>query len=226
MHRGAFWPFAKGSEKNLAFAGGLWLATLLVHQIVRRPISRLLLWLVTPVWLIILYFFRDPERPVNYREGLVLSPADGEIVAISQEQETRYLNREVIRLSIFLSLFDVHVQRIPLSGRVILLDHQPGKFIQAFKPEASEVNEFIAMAIENERFGTVLVKQIAGILARRCVNHQLVGDQAAGGDRFGMIRFSSRVDLFLPPGAEILVDIGQKVQGGLTPIAALKPLDR
>lgn len=224
-HRGDYWPFAKGSEENLALFSGGWLAALLAHLLLRRPLSRLLLWLATPLTLLVLYFFRDPERPVSYREGLVLSPADGEVIEISQVKESRYLNREMTRVSIFLSLFDVHVQRSPVSGRVILIDHQPGQFVQAFRPEASDVNEYIAMAIENPRFGTVLIKQIAGILARRCVNHQQVGDPVRGGSRFGLIRFSSRVDLFLPSSADLSVEIGQKVLGGMTTIATLKPLE-
>ncbi len=224
VNRGVFWPFARGSEKNLGIIGGGWLAALIAHLMLRRGSTRLFLWLLTPIWLITLYFFRDPERPVSYyKDGLVVSPADGEVVAVVEEKEARYLGRDMIRLSIFLSLFDVHVQRNPVSGRVVLIDHQPGKFLQAFKPEASEVNEYIAMGIETRRFGTVLVKQIAGILARRCVNHQQVGDQVEGGERYGLIRFSSRVDLFLPDSAELLIDVGDKVLGGLTPIARLKP---
>ena len=224
MHRGPLWPFAKGSEHNLGVASAVWLLAVFLHRLSGRPFTRLLVWLATPLWLLVLFFFRDPERPVGYQDGIVLAPADGEIVAVTQERESGYFHQDMMRLSIFLSLFDVHVQRAPVRGQVVLLDHRPGQFVQAFKPEASDVNEYIAMGLDNPRFGRVLVKQIAGILARRCVNHMRVGDLIDGGQRFGLIRFSSRVDLYLPADAEILVDVGQHVQGGLTPLATLKPI--
>ena len=116
---------------------------------------------------------------------------------------------------------DVHVQRVPLSGRVTLVQHHPGQFLKAYLPEASEVNEYIAMITESA-YGRILTKQIAGILARRCVNHAQLGDQLTTGQRFGLIKFSSRVDLFLPPTADLIVRVGDKVYGGVTPIARLK----
>ena len=114
----------------------------------------------------------------------------------------------------------MHVQRVPLGGEVTVIDHQPGQYLQAFKPEASDVNEYIAMVTESG-YGRVLIKQIAGILARRCVNYAKPGDTLQTGQRFGLIRFSSRLDLFLPPNAQLLVKIGDKIEGGLTPIAQL-----
>jgi phosphatidylserine decarboxylase len=180
----------------------------------------LLLAISLPVWLIIVWFFRDPARQVVDRPGLIVGPADGEVVSIEPFTESRYLNTETIRVSMFLSLFDVHVQRAPVAGEVTLVDYQPGKFLQAFKPEASEVNEYIAMGIKTP-YGQVLVKQISGIVARRCYNYAQPGDQLSAGQRFGHIKFGSRVDLFIPPQAEILVKVGDKVAGGLTSIAQL-----
>ncbi|HSM55333.1 MAG TPA: phosphatidylserine decarboxylase [Candidatus Sulfomarinibacteraceae bacterium] len=172
------------------------------------------------IWALVLYFFRDPNRNVAHAPGLVVSAGDGEIVDIRREREDEYLRAEAIRISTFLSITDVHVQRAPISGRVTQVTHRPGRFLQAFRPEASTENEHIAMTIETPQ-GPVLVKQIAGIMARRCVNYVQPGVCVQTGQRFGLIRFGSRVDLFLPPTAEILVGIGAKVKGGLTPVAHL-----
>jgi phosphatidylserine decarboxylase len=184
-------------------------------------LTRFLFVLVTGVLGIVLYFFRDPNRVPRQDAGMVVSPADGKVMAIVREREGLYLEKEVIRISIFLSLFDVHVQRMPIGGKVLQVDHRPGQFLQAFRPEASEVNESVAMIIESP-YGQVLVKQIAGILARRCVNYANVGDMLETGHRFGMIRFSSRVDVFLPPESELLVSVGDRVTGGLTPMARFR----
>lgn len=220
MDRYNAWPFAKGSENNLLTATVVFGLSAVFYLLKPSTISKVLLALLTPIWLIIIYFFRDPERETINEAGLVACPADGEVVEISTEREDKYLNREVIRVSIFLSLFNVHVQRIPISGRVTLVQYVPGQFLQAFRPEASDVNEYIATLIESE-YGPILTKQIAGILARRCVNYLAANDEVHSGDRLGMIRFSSRVDLFLPTEADILVKIGDTVYGGVTPIAYL-----
>ena len=215
------WPFAEGGESTLALVTGLWVVAAALRFLRSNPLTNLLFYLSTPLWLFILWFFRDPNRTPLVEEGLLVSPGDGEVVEIMREPEKRYLNDDTIRISIFLSVTDVHVQRVPMSGRVTLVEHRPGQFLQAFRPEASEVNEAIAMITESE-YGRVLTKQIAGILARRCVNHAQVGDWLTTGQRFGLIKFSSRVDLFLPPNAELIVRVGDKVYGGLTPIARLK----
>lgn len=215
------WPFAEGGESTLALVTGLWGVAAALRFLRSNILTNSLFWLITPLWLLILWFFRDPNRTPLVEDGLLVSPGDGEVVEIIREPEKRYLNDDTIRISIFLSIVDVHVQRVPISGRVTLVDHRPGQFLQAFRPEASEVNEYIAMITESE-YGRVLTKQIAGILARRCVNHAQVGDWLTTGQRFGLIKFSSRVDLFLPPDAELIVRVGDKVYGGLTPIARLK----
>lgn len=214
-------PFATGSGATILSVTMLWGTAVFLAKKYTSPLTKLLAWLTTSLWLLVLYFFRDPHRDVMQEPGLVISPADGEVVEIVREPETRYLDANVIRLSIFLSLTDVHVQRVPLGGMVTLVEHQPGQFLQAFRPEASHVNEFVVMGIETP-YGRILVKQIAGILARRCVNYMHPGDMVTTGQHFGLIRFSSRVDLFLPSSARLLVQIGDKVQGGLTPIARLE----
>lgn len=214
------WPFAEGGGPTLAVVTLLWGAAVAVWRARPGFLSRLLGALATGVWLLVLYFFRDPNRRPVTEPGLVVSAGDGEVVAIVREREEVFLGREAIRVSVFLSILDVHVQRAPIGGKVTMVEHRPGKFLQAFRPEASTENEFIAMRIETP-YGEVLVKQIAGIMARRCVNYARPGQQIATGQRFGLIRFGSRVDLFLPPDARILTAVGAKVRGGVDPIARL-----
>lgn len=214
------WPFAEGGGTTILVVSLLLAAAILLWLLWPNGGTAIFSLFAAGLWLLVLYFFRDPNRKVVDDPGLVVGPGDGEIVEISRERETRYLNADIIRISMFLSITDVHVQRVPLGGTIKTVDHQPGKFLQAFKPEASDVNEYIGMVIESE-YGTLLVKQIAGILARRCVNYAKPGDIVTTGQRFGLIRFSSRIDLFLPANVEILASVGTKVYGGLTPIARI-----
>lgn len=214
------WPLASGGESTIAFVSLVLIFIIALHRRQRTVVTRVLAVLGTCLALLILYFFRDPERTPIEEPGLVVSAADGEVVEIQREVETTYLNREMTRISVFLSIFDVHVQRVPISGKVLQVTHKPGRFLQAFRPEASTLNEHIAMVLET-KYGPVLVKQIAGILARRCVNNVNPGDLLHSGQRYGMIKFGSRVDLYLPVQAEILVTVGDKVSGGLTAVARL-----
>ena len=212
------WPFAAGGGATILLVSLAALALLALFWAVPAFWSGLLLAVGLVVWLIVLYFFRDPNRHSAVDAGVVLSPGDGKVVAITEEDETLYLGRRCRRISLFLSLTDVHVQRSPIAGTVAQVKRRPGKFLQAFRPEASDVNEHIAMTLETV-YGPVLVKQIAGIVARRCVNHMAPGDVLRTGQRFGLIRFGSRVDLFLPLSAEIVAEIGEQAYGGLTPLA-------
>jgi phosphatidylserine decarboxylase len=214
------WPFAEGGGVTIAVATIVWATTVSLWFLYANLITGIGVVLFSALWLLILYFFRDPNRDVNDQPGQVIGPGDGEVVEVVEEFEHRYLNEKVVRVSMFLDVTDVHVQRVPLSGKVLVVDHQPGKFLQAFRPEASEVNEFIAMVIESA-YGRILIKQIAGILARRCVNYIQPGNEVTTGQRFGIIRFSSRLDLYLPLDAKLLIKVGDKVYGGLTPIAQL-----
>jgi phosphatidylserine decarboxylase len=216
-----FWPLAEGSGATVGVVTAVLTLAILLWLRFTNLLAGLFLFLSTSLWLLILYFFRDPNRHVVNEPGCVIGPGDGEVVEIVHEREEQYLQADAIRISMFLDITDVHIQRIPLSGQVKLVRYQPGKFLQAFRPEASDVNENIAMVIEGE-YGRILIKQIAGILARRCVNKMRPGDIVQTGQRFGLIKFSSRLDLFLPPDAQLLVSIGDKVYGGLTPIAQLK----
>jgi phosphatidylserine decarboxylase len=217
------WPLAEGGGTTVLIVTAVLVLAILGWFIYTNLIVGIFLFLATCLWLLILYFFRDPNRQVIDEPGCVIGPGDGEVVEIVREHEKRYLQADTIRISMFLDITDVHIQRAPLGGKVTLVQHQSGKFLQAFRPEASDVNEYIAMVIEGG-YGRILIKQIAGILARRCVNKMQPGDVIHTGQRFGLIKFGSRLDLFLPPSAQILIAVGDKVYGGLTPIAQLKQL--
>lgn len=219
----SLWPFAEGGGITILIFSIVQIGAILIWVRRSNLAAGFFLFFSTFLWLLILYFFRDPNRKVVNKPGCVISPGDGQVVEIVREHEKRYLKNEVIRISIFLGITNVHIQRVPLSGEVTVVQHQPGKFLQAFRPEASDVNENIAMVIVGE-YGRILIKQIAGILARRCVNRMQPGDKVITGQRFGLIKFGSRLDLYLPADAKLLVAVGDKVYGGLTPIAQLQQL--
>lgn len=162
--------------------------------------------------LFVLYFFRDPERQLPRDPDVVVSPADGRVVEIVDEQIGARAGK---RISIFLSIFDVHVNRAPVAGRISRLEYKPGRFMAAWKGKASAENEQNLVALQTPR-GEMTFKQIAGWVARRIVFWKRQGDEVLLGERVGMIRFGSRVDVWLPQGAEILVRRGQKVSGGST----------
>ena len=216
------WPFAEGGGVTITIFTALFVVALFLWFSSANLITGLLLALFAFLFFAILYFFRDPNRAPVDVPGQIIGPGDGIVVGIENMMEPQYLHKEVTRLSMFLNVTDVHVQRVPLGGNVTLIDHVPGKKLQAFRPEASTENEFIAMGLDTP-YGEILVKQIAGILARRCVNYASVGDTLTTGQRYGLIRFGSRIDLYFPTDAELLVEIGDRVYGGLTPIAKLTP---
>lgn len=174
--------------------------------------------LATLVWLGLLFFMRDPERTPPAGEGIYLAPADGRVVAIDQVDEGSFVGGSALRVAIFLSLFDVHVNRSPVAGEVRKVRHVAGRFLQAFREEASQVNEYNDIGLEDGS-GRILVKQIAGILARRIVCSVREGDRVRAGQRVGMIKFGSRTEVFLPPDCQVEVSRGDKVRGGLTIVA-------
>lgn len=177
--------------------------------------------LLTTLFALLLYFFRDPERTSPAGEGVFLAPADGRVVEVKQVHEPRFLQGEGLKIGIFMSLLDVHVNRVPVEGQVVLVEHVPGQFLQAFRPEASEVNEHNLVGLES-RHGRVLVKQVAGIMARRVVCWVRPGQKVQAGDRLGVVKFGSRVDLYLPPGAASAVRVGDRARAGVTVIARWK----
>jgi phosphatidylserine decarboxylase len=167
------------------------------------------------------FFFRDPERIIPQEEDLVLSPADGTVIKITEVEEPYYFKEKVKRVSIFLSVFNVHVNRIPIKGEVELVKYNPGKFLVAFNHKASEDNEQSIIGIKHKK-GKLLFKQIAGIIARRIIYHISEGDSVNAGDRFGLIRYGSRVDMFFPENVELNVQVDEKVYGGETIIGKFK----
>ena len=171
----------------------------------------------------VFYFFRDPERPILKDERKLLAPADGRVVEIALVEEKEFLHKEATKISIFMSLFDVHVNRMPCSGRVEYLKHMNGHFMDARRKEASLENEcnFIGLVINGGR--QLLMKQVAGIIARRIVCPLSTGDYLEQGQRFGMIKFGSRVEVFIPKEipCKVLVKEGQKVRAGLTILAEI-----
>jgi phosphatidylserine decarboxylase len=163
-------------------------------------------------------FFRDPERNPPESKGAVLAPADGKIVSIVKIGDAPLLEGGKTRVSIFMSPFDVHVNRMPVTGTIEEVRHRPGRFLAAYKDGAVEQNEQNAMRIGDSEGRKIGVVQVAGFLARRIVCKARKGDRLKKGERFGMIMFGSRTDLYLPPDAEIAISEGQKVKGGETVI--------
>lgn len=182
-------------------------------------------WLAAVVTAYIAYFFRDPDRVTPMREGLIVSPADGRVSSIEKIRPPAELGlgpEERVRVSVFLSVLDVHINRAPIAGRIIRSVYIPGAFLNAALDKASEDNERRALVIEAANGTQVGVIQIAGLIARRIVTFSREGDSVGTGQRFGLIRFGSRVDTFLPPGRTALVSVGQLAIGGETVLADLK----
>ena len=175
-------------------------------------------WFLLMLTGFMVYFFRDPERVSPTAPGLLLAPADGTIVAVNSQQPSAVQSAGTL-VSIFLSVFDVHINRAPMSGRVVDVRYQPGKFLLAFRAEASNLNEQNIVTLQAGEI-QVIVKQIAGILARRIVCHVKAGDNLSLGERFGLIRFGSRVDILIPPEYAVYARPGQRVRGGESVLAA------
>jgi phosphatidylserine decarboxylase len=168
--------------------------------------------------LFVMFFFRDPERTSPPDPDAIVSPADGRIMEVVEESLKEKPGR---RISVFLSIFDVHVNRSPVAGRITAIEYRTGKFYAAMRGRASAENEQNAFTVQSDR-GEVVFKQIAGWVARRIVCWKSVGDSVMRGERVGMIRFGSRVDIWLPAGVEILVRPGQHVAGGTSVLARWK----
>jgi phosphatidylserine decarboxylase len=169
------------------------------------------------------YFFRDPERTVPYDDTALLSPADGTIIDIREVEEPLYLKDKVKRVSIFMSPFNVHINRTPITGVIDFVHYHPGKFLSAFKEKASLDNESILVGFKAQRDSRrIAVKLIAGLIARRIVFNKKEGAAIRQGERIGMIRFGSRAELFCPLTTEIRVKNGDKVSGGLTVIGVIR----
>ena len=182
------------------------------------------LWLVafvlTLLVLWVAYFFRDPERTGPRGQDLVISPADGRVIQIVEVDEPAFLQGRAIRISVFMNVFDVHVNRYPVSGRVAYVHYNPGKFFNAAAEKSSLENEQMSIGVQAARH-RVLFRQIAGFVARRIVTYSRVGDDAEQGERMGIIRFGSRVDVFVPVGSTVRAKIGDTPVAGTTVLAEL-----
>ena len=161
-------------------------------------------------------FFRDPERVIPEGEGLIVAPADGKIVSVAGVERDARFATAATRISIFLSPLDVHINRMPVAGRIAEVEYRPGKFLAAYKEESSRQNEQNALGIVDVLGRKIGVVQIAGVLARRIVCRVKLGDNVARGERFGLIMFGSRTDLYLPAGCRVEAVEGQRVKGGET----------
>lgn len=184
-------------------------------------IFALLDWsLITLVGLVLtlftIYFFRDPRREPPPGEDLVVAPADGKIVFVGEVDEERFLHQRMTKVSIFMSVFDVHVNRAPCSGQVVDMYYQHGDFVNASYDKASDSNEQAGILLESEQGHRLLFVQIAGLIARRIVTYPLIGDHLERGARYGIIRFGSRLDVYLPRECAVSVTLGEKVIAGET----------
>jgi phosphatidylserine decarboxylase len=169
--------------------------------------------------IIILQFFRNPKRITLVYDNHIIAPVDGKVVVIEEVEETEYFKDKRLQVSIFMSPINVHVTRYTMSGIIKYSKYHPGKFLVAWHPKASTDNERTTVVIENKKIGEVLYRQIAGALAKRIVNYAKEGDSVLQGTDAGFIKFGSRVDVYLPIGTKINVNLGDKVKGGVQVIA-------
>ena len=164
----------------------------------------------------ILWFFRNPKRNIIIDDNVILSPADGKIVDIKEVNENEFFKDDRIKISIFLSITNIHVTRFPISGKIIYNKYHHGKYLLAWHPKSSEKNERTSVVISNNSFGNILYRQIAGAVARRIINYAKTNLEVIQGEDSGFIKFGSRVDIFLPLNSNISVKKGQNVKGGIT----------
>lgn len=177
--------------------------------------------LLTANLLFVMYFFREPSRRRLTDPSLVYAPADGKVVAVEPVTEKEFFGDQRVQVSVFMSLTNVHINWYPIAGTVEYVKYHPGKYLAAWHPKSSEENERMTVVVKGERH-TLLFRQIAGLVARRIVSYAQVGQSVGQNQKCGFIKFGSRVDMFLPPGTEVLVRPGDKVTGTQTPVARLK----
>jgi phosphatidylserine decarboxylase len=208
-------PLAKYGAGQILLFGGV--------SLVGAAVTAVVFWYVAPLFvlafLFVMYFFRDPSRRVPEEPGVLVSPADGKVVEVGRVQEDDFLHTETHTIAVFMSLLDVHVNRVPCDGRVEALVHKPGGFHNAATDEASRENEALALVLADVEGRTrILVRQVAGLVARRIVCDAAEDDQLVRGRRYGMIKFGSRLEVYVPVEAnfEPAVRMGQTVRGGET----------
>ena len=212
---------ASGGYKIIIYTTIVFIVSLVVTFIYPFAVLKIITLLLGIIFFFNIFFFRDPERKIPQGENLIVSPADGKIIKIDEIYEPYYFKDVVRRISIFLSILNVHVTRIPISGKVDFLKYIKGKFRVAFDDKASEDNEQSIIAISNGD-NRLLFKQIAGIIARRIVYDIAEKDLVTAGKRFGLIRYGSRVDIFFPENVTLRVKLHDSVYGGQTVIGEFK----
>ena len=195
--------------------------TYITHDLIKYGVQGVAL----AVLVLILQFFRNPKRAVQFNLNEIIAPVDGKVVVIEEVEEKEYFQGKRKQVSIFMSPLNVHVTRYPVSGVIQYSKYHPGKYLVAWHPKASEENERTTIVIKTPKFGDILYRQIAGALARRIVNYAKKGDKAIQGADAGFIKFGSRVDLFLPLDCIVTVGLNQKVVGAKTVIATLSDGD-
>jgi phosphatidylserine decarboxylase len=215
IHREGYW--------TLAFLAGVFF---LLNRSSRRlppPFQRGVTLSSVVLFGLFAQFFRDPDRTTPDCADCIVAPADGTIVAVERVHENEYFYDERLKISIYMSALNVHLNRVPISGKVVYRRYHPGKYLVAFHPKASELNERNTMVIETADGQPLLVRQIAGIMARRITSYPRVGDCVTAGDELGFIKLGSRCDVFLPVDCQVRVRLQDKVKGGETILAIWKP---
>jgi phosphatidylserine decarboxylase len=215
IHKEGYWLIPVCTIVIVALLALLWWA--IPFMIVQYTLAAAALVL----WILVVRFFRDPELVCPGKEGVVYAPAEGKVVVIEKVFEPEYLKEERIQVSIFMSPLNVHVNRSPINGVIEFFKYHPGKFLVAWHPKSSTENERTTVCVASEKGTRILMRQIAGAVARRILFYPPEGTKVASGERVGFIRFGSRVDLFLPLDAEIKVKIGDLTSGATTEIATL-----
>ena len=190
----------------------------LVFALLGWAILTLLLLFLT---LFSVYFFRNPERIIPEGDDLIVAPADGKVIFVGEVQEDRYFKERVTKVSIFMSVFNVHVNRVPCNGKVVEMYYNKGGFVNASYDKASESNEQSGILLEADSGSRILFVQIAGLIARRIVTYPIIGDVLQRGARYGLIRFGSRVDIFFPKNATVTATLGERTVAGETILGTL-----
>ncbi|WP_236975278.1 phosphatidylserine decarboxylase family protein [Membranihabitans maritimus] len=213
----------KEGNQYVNYASVLVMAGLIILTVFPGIFSIILFIALFILLVFILYFFRNPLRPTQHKgEYDILCPADGEVVVIEKVLESEYFNEEKWQISIFMSPLNVHVNRVPISGKILYYKYHPGKYLVAWHPKSSTENERNTIVLETHQQQKILLRQIAGAMARRIVCYKTIpGDPVQQGEDLGFIKFGSRVDIYLPLDAKILVSKGQKVKGNIDVVANL-----
>lgn len=221
-------PYSGDITKMIHKEGYVFIAVAVVLTLIFSSIHSAFAWIggICTVWCI--YFFRNPKRIVPNVDSLIVSSADGVVQSVSEEEPPSELNMQeekMIRVSIFLNIFNVHVNRVPASGRILLLSYNPGKFLNASLDKASKENERQSVLMETKDGTKIVFVQIAGLIAKRIICNLEEGQEVSIGDRYGIIRFGSRMDIYLPLNVNVLVSEGQTCIGGETVIANLSDVE-